>query len=73
MAGDLKLRLNKGSTYEKKVVPRDDVFVVKHGLKIPAGAETYEEFVACMKESECAFAQLCSKPNDNSYQSLTHR
>lgn len=61
VAGDLKLRLNKGLTYEKKVVPRDDVFVVKHGLKIPAGAETYEEFVACMKESECAFCSALLK------------
>lgn len=61
VAGNLKLRLNKGSTYEKKVVPRDDVFIVKHGLKIPAGVETYEEFVACMKESECAFCSALLK------------
>lgn len=60
-AGDLKLRLNKGSTYEKNVAPREDVFVVKHGLKIPIGVGTYEEFAACMKESECAFCSALLK------------
>ena len=32
---DLKLWLNRGSTYEENVVPRDDISITKHGLKIP--------------------------------------
>ena len=50
---DLQLWMNKGSTYEENVMPRDDVSITKHGLKIPADAENYESFVLRMKASEC--------------------
>ena len=30
-AADLRLRMNRGSTYEDNVLPRDDISVIKHG------------------------------------------
>ncbi len=52
---DLQLWLNKGSTYEKNVMPRDDICVTKHGLKIPVDAGSYKAFKLRMKENECEF------------------
>lgn len=52
---DLELQLNRGSTYEKNVAPRTDITVVKHGLKIPNSAKSYEEFAAMMHEAETKF------------------
>ena len=52
---DMELYLNQGMTYEKNVVPRTDIMVVKHGLKIPTSAKSYEEFTAMMLESETQF------------------
>ena len=46
---DLKLWMNRGSTYEANVMPRDDISITKHGLKIPADAPDYAGFVAKMK------------------------
>lgn len=57
-ADDLQLWMNKGSTYEKNVVPRDDICLTKHGLKIPLDAENYEMFVVQMKASEKEFLQV---------------
>lgn len=57
---DLQLWMNKGSTYEEDVRPRDDVSITKHGLKIPTGAENYESFVRRMKTSECEFVKIFS-------------
>lgn len=54
---DLRLWMNKGSTYEKNVRPRDNVCVTKHGLKIPVEAENYEAFVSKMRASEKEFRQ----------------
>ena len=54
-ADDLKLQLNRGSTYEKNVVPRDDISITKHGLKIPMDAQNYSEFTAKMKVQEQEF------------------
>lgn len=54
-ADDLKLRMNQGSTYESNVVPREDIRVIKHGLKIPADATDYTEFAAEMRTREQAF------------------
>lgn len=57
-AGDsesLKLRLNRGSTYEANVCPRDDISITKHGLRIPMDAQDYDGFVAKMKTAECEF------------------
>lgn len=52
---DLKMCVNKGSTYEKNVSPREDVFMTKHGLKIPNGAREYDDFVVKMRECEKSF------------------
>lgn len=37
--------MNKGSTYEGDVEQREDVCVIKHGLKIPINVENYEIFL----------------------------
>ena len=58
-----KLKLNRGSTYEK-VSPREDVCVIKHGIKIPVDAENYEEFILEMKNSEKAFRKEFDFMND---------
>ena len=52
---DQKLRMNRGSTYEANVSPRDDICMTKHGLKIPVDATDYAEFVMKMKISEQEF------------------
>lgn len=55
---DLLLWMNKGSTYEGNVEPRDDICLTKHGLKIPVDAEDYETFVSKMMISEKEFRQV---------------
>lgn len=55
---DMKLWLNRGSTYEANVAPRDDVGIIKHGLKVPADASDYAEFVMKMKMSEQKFTSI---------------
>lgn len=55
-ADDLLLRMNRGSTYEKNVMPRDDISVLKHGLKIPMDAQNYADFIMRIKLSEREFA-----------------
>ena len=55
---DLILQMNQGTTYEKNVMPRDDVRVIKHGLKIPAKAPDYTGFAAGMEISERAFTSV---------------
>lgn len=57
-AGDLLLRMNQGSTYEKNVTPREDIRVWKHGLKIPMDVQNYDDFVTKMEESERTFANV---------------
>ena len=57
-ADDLKLQLNRGSTYEENVVPRDDISITKHGLKIPIDAQNYLEFKAKMKVQEQEFTSV---------------
>ena len=57
-ADDLLLRMNRGSTYEKNVMPRDDISVLKHGLKIPIDAQNYSEFTAKMKVQEQEFTSV---------------
>ena len=54
-ANDLELRLNRGVTYEDNVIPRYDIRLIKHGLRIPAGVQNYAEFVSKMKISEQLF------------------
>ena len=57
---DLKLKLNRGSTYEKNVVPRNDISITKHGLKIPADAPDYNGFAEEMRKSEKEFLRAFS-------------
>ena len=58
---DLQLVLNKGTSYEKNVIPREDIFVIKHGLQIPSEAKDYADFVEQMKSSEQVFCEdLCN-------------
>lgn len=58
---DAPLWLNKGTTYDNNVVARDDICVIKHGLKIPTNADSYEVFVAKMKEYEKKFTDIFSE------------
>ena len=59
-SNDLKLRMNRGSTYEANVGPRDDISITKHGLKIPTDAPDYANFVVSMKYSEREFLRVFS-------------
>lgn len=54
-SNDLRLRMNRGSTYESNVAPREDISITKHGLKIPVDAVDYAEFVAKMHIREQEF------------------
>ena len=54
---DLHLNLNQGTTYEKNVVPRKDISVIKHGLHIPKNVNGYNDFVEKMKISEQRFCE----------------
>lgn len=54
-ADDLILHMNGGVTYESNIFPRSDVTVSKHGLKIPATAVSYDDFVLKMKIAEREF------------------
>ena len=55
LESDLHLRLNRGVSFEKNVVPRDDISVIKHGLKIPNDVENYAEFCEMMDVAEKEF------------------
>lgn len=57
-SGDLLMMLNSGSTYEKNVLAREDICVIKHGLKIPSDCKNYEDFVEQVKSSESRFVSL---------------
>ena len=49
------LWLNRGTTFEKNVVPRDGISVMKHGLQIPTNAGDYKAFVKQIEEREKEF------------------
>ena len=51
---ELKLWLNRGSTFDK-VEKRNDTYLCKLGLKIPSGSNSYEEFKSEMEKREKAF------------------
>lgn len=55
---DIKLRMNSGSTYEENVKPRDNVSIIKHGLRIPTNVNRYEEFATEMKINEEEFVKI---------------
>lgn len=63
---EIKYRLNSGTTYEENVAPRDDIFVMKHGLLIPDNASDYADFREKMKQNEDKFvtALLESSPSE---------
>lgn len=52
---DLRLWMNRGSTYEANVIPRDDISITKHGLKIPVDTQYYAGFVTQMEINEREF------------------
>ena len=56
--GDVKLMLNEGVKYENNVKAREDICVIKHGLRIPDTANSYDDFVIAIKKSESAFREL---------------
>lgn len=57
---DLQLWMNRGSTYEANVMPRDDISITKHGLKIPMDVSDYAGFVARMRTHEQEFISAFS-------------
>ena len=57
-AEDLQLWMNKGSTYDDNVEPRNDICVTKHGLKIPNHADHYINFVARINTYEKEFRKV---------------
>lgn len=57
-ANDLKLQMNSGSTYENNVMPRNDISVTKHGLRIPVDSQDYAEFVTKMEAQEREFISV---------------
>lgn len=57
-AEDLQLWMNKGSTYNENVEPRNDICVTKHGLKIPNHAAHYIDFAAKMNSFEKEFRKV---------------
>lgn len=56
------LKMNQGSTYEGDVRPKDDVTVIKLGLKIPNHVPDYESFVRDMQISEQEFKKSVISP-----------
>lgn len=52
------LWMNKGTTFEDNVMPRNDISVVKHGLRIPNETEKYDSFVSRMRISEMEFKEV---------------
>ena len=52
---DQKLWMNRGSTYEANVMPRGDICLIKHSLKIPNKASDYSDFVAKIRRYEQEF------------------
>jgi 5-methylcytosine-specific restriction endonuclease McrBC regulatory subunit McrC len=60
-AEDIQLLMNYGSSYEGNVQARNDIRIIKHGLKIPTGISDYSEFVAKIKVCEHNFKKAFSK------------
>ena len=56
-----ELRLNRGSTYEANVSPREDIRVTKLGLTIPVGEPDYDSFVSKMNLYEQEFVNQLLK------------
>lgn len=57
-AASLHLRLNQGTTFEKGAeTAREDICLIKHGLKIPQNAENYRDFCEKIRIAEADFKQ----------------
>ncbi len=56
-----KLWLNSGTSYEKNVKTRNNVCVTKLGLLIPSDANSYDDFVLKIKNSEIVFQNMLSE------------
>lgn len=54
---DKELWLNKGSSFEGNVTKRDDISLIKHGLRIPQEAESYSDFEEQIKFNEQVFSE----------------
>lgn len=52
---DLRLWMNRGTTFEADVAPRDDISLIKHGLKIPTDAACFDDFAEKMTVFEQEF------------------
>ena len=50
-------KLNKGTSYENNVFPREDVSVTKCGLNIPKEADDYADFVLRIQHEEQVFKE----------------
>ena len=58
-AESLCLRLNQGTTFGKSgETAREDICLIKHGLKIPQDAENYLDFCKKIEIAENAFKQM---------------
>ena len=55
---DKQLLLNSGTTFDNNVKPRNDIRVIKHGLKIPKNVKDYETFESLMKINEQEFIEI---------------
>lgn len=65
---DIELWMNCGSTYENNVTKRNDICVVKHGMKIPLFVENYEMFVKKIQKNEKEFIEaIIPKYFDSTY------
>lgn len=56
-----KLFMNSGSTYENNVIERENISVIKCGLRIPCNANNYEEFLTAIEKSENDFMEYVFK------------
>lgn len=56
-SGNQLLRMNKGTTYENNVRPREDISITKLGLQIPDECISYCRFVEQMQINECLFKE----------------
>jgi len=52
---NLELQLNRGSTYENNVVARDDISLVKCGLRVPCHSDNYDHFKIQIMNNEKLF------------------
>ena len=57
-SGDLCLKMNSGSTYENNVSAREDICIIKHGLRIPNDCSNYQDFVEQIQISEKDFVDF---------------